>query len=163
MVIASLVYQNPHWYLKSLISYWGLKRWKLDTHTHTYIRTPAKNHIYRRLRLLSTLIERRCATVFSSRHCFFLYEYNCVKFYQKISLNHKEQSPRWKFSESWNFLNSFFTRTSQCTSFGDPEFVIKYFINNSDFYCFWNEVPYTSVEQGTYSTERETLSLPWPA
>ena len=28
---------------------------------------------------------------------------------------------------------------------------------------FWNEVPYTRVEQGTYFTERETLSLPWPA
>ena len=27
---------------------------------------------------------------------------------------------------------------------------------------FWNEVPYTRVEQGTYSTENETLSLPWP-
>ena len=25
--------------------------------------------------------------------------------------------------------------------------------------CFWNEVPYTRVEQGTYSTESETL--PW--
>ena len=28
---------------------------------------------------------------------------------------------------------------------------------------FWNEVPYMRVEQGTYSTESETLSLPWPA
>ena len=28
---------------------------------------------------------------------------------------------------------------------------------------FWNEVPYTRVEQGTYSTESKTLSLPWPA
>ena len=55
---------------------------------------------------------------------------------QKTSLNPKEQSPRWKFSESWNFLDSFFTRTSQRTNFGGPEFVIKYFINNSDFYCF---------------------------
>ena len=28
---------------------------------------------------------------------------------------------------------------------------------------FWNEVPYMRVEQGTYSTESETLPLPWPA
>ena len=28
---------------------------------------------------------------------------------------------------------------------------------------FWNEVPYTRVKHGTYSTESETLPLPWPA
>ena len=44
--------------------------------------------------------------------------------------------PRWKFSEPWNFLDSFFTRTSPRTTFGGPEFVIKYFIKNRDFYCF---------------------------
>ena len=30
-------------------------------------------------------------------------------------------------------------------------------------FIYWNEVLYTRVEQGTYSTESETLSLPWPA
>ena len=55
---------------------------------------------------------------------------------QKTSLDPKEQSACWKFSESWNFLESFFTRTSQCTSFGSSGFIIKYCINNSDFYCF---------------------------
>ena len=29
------------------MSYRGFKRWKSDTYTHTYIRTPAKNHISR--------------------------------------------------------------------------------------------------------------------
>ena len=82
------------------------------------------------------MIARRCAIVFLTRHCFSVYEYNCVKFYKKTSLNLKKQSPRWKFSESRNFLDSFFTRTSQRTSFGGPEFVTKYFINNSDFYGF---------------------------
>ena len=55
---------------------------------------------------------------------------------QKTSLNPKDQSPRWKFSDSWNFFNSFFTRTTQRTSFRRHEFVIKYFMNNGGFYCF---------------------------
>ena len=96
------------------------------------------SRILNRLKLASARAQsapRDHATVFSSRHCFFVYKYNCVKFYKKLPWTlTKEQSPRWKFSESWNFLDSFFTRTSQHTSFRGPEFVIKYVINNCDFY-----------------------------
>ena len=73
---------------------------------------------------------------FLTWHCFFVHKYNCVKFYKKLPWTFTEQSPRWKFFEPWNFLASFFTKTSQRTSFRVPEIVIKYFINNSDSYFF---------------------------
>ena len=44
----------------------------------------------------------------------------------------------------------------------DNEDLVYKFILGFNVY-FWNEVPYMRVEQGTYSTESETLPLPWPA
>ena len=35
-MIASLVFEISYRYLKSIMSYWGLKRWKSDTHVHTH-------------------------------------------------------------------------------------------------------------------------------
>ena len=44
VVIASLVYQISHRYLKPFMSYRGFKRWKWDTHAHTH--TCAHTHIH---------------------------------------------------------------------------------------------------------------------
>ena len=73
---------------------------------------------------------------FLTRHCFFVYEYNCVKFYKKLPWTLGNNRLSGRFLTPLNFLDSFFTRTSQRTSFRVPEFDIKYFKNDRDFYCF---------------------------
>ena len=56
------------------MSYRGFKRWKSDTYTHThtrtYIRTPAENHIFQRFRLLWVLWHYYLEKKFSRNHSF---------------------------------------------------------------------------------------------
>ena len=64
------MYQISYRYLKPFMSYRSLKRWKSDTHTHTYIRTPATNYISRNFRLFSVLWHWYLEIFFSRKHSF---------------------------------------------------------------------------------------------
>ena len=78
------------------MSYRGLKRWKSDTHanthTHTYIRTPAKNHIFRRFRLFWVLwqdyLEKK---IFHENIAFLVRKQNYVILVFLFSLNVADQ------------------------------------------------------------------------
>ena len=82
------------------------------------------------------VIAWRRVTVVLTWHCLCFYEYDCEESYKKLPWTLRNNRLALKFSEPWNFMDSFFTIMSKPTSFGGSEFVIKYFINNSHFYRF---------------------------